>query len=86
MRDVFRSDQATKVLPFSKKYFALSTPKSQRKKRGEATSSRPSLPLLELCEGPTRSQVLLRCVDRLHRLDAEQIQVVEIIIAAIGRG
>lgn len=72
---------------------ANSTQKPQRKIQRAATSSEPSthsqphkLPLIALCEGPTRSQVLLRTIDTLHQLDAEQIQIAEIVIDAIARG
>lgn len=77
-----------KVVPFSNANcgaFEHSTTKPPQTTRGAETFSKPSLPLLELCDGPTRATVLQRAIDQLHTLDAEQIQVVEIVIAAICR-
>lgn len=36
--------------------------------------------------GPSRAEVWARAVARLEQLDAEQIQVVELVIVAIARG
>lgn len=86
-------DRLGRVIPFLNEPSSNSTAKHQPKKHSAETSSArstrsqgPRLPLIELCEGPTRSQVLLRAIDRLHRLDTEQIQIAEIVIAAIARG
>jgi len=61
-------------------------PSHQRKIRGEATSLKPSLPLIELCDAPTPERVLNRAIARLRALDAEQIVIAEIVISAIARG
>lgn len=74
-----------KVVPFSSGSFISSTAKRPLKIHGAEMSSRPSLPLIELCDAPTRTTVLQRVIARLHDLDVEQMQVVEIVIAAMGR-
>lgn len=75
------------VLNFSNgNVFNASTLRRRPKTQSRATSLRPSLPLIELCDGPTRSQVLLRTIDQLQRFDIEQLQVTELIIGAIARG
>lgn len=70
------------VIPFSNRSRPRSTPKFQQTTPGKATSSKPLPPLLALSEG--------RETDRLHRylqrLDAEQIQIMEIVACAILRG
>ena len=48
-----------------------------------AVSEMPTLPLIALCEERPIPETLLR---RLRRLDAEQLQVVELMAAAIERG
>ena len=83
-----------RVLPFSKDCGSNnSTKKRQRKiQRGETSSApnthltRHKLPLIELCEGPTRSQVLLRSIETMRHLDIQQLQIAEVLINAIARG
>jgi hypothetical protein len=40
------------------------------------------LPLIALCD----DKIPKSLISRLHRLDAEQLQIVEMIVAAIARG
>lgn len=61
---------------------ASSTRKRQRPTHGGAMSLRPLPPLLALCE-ETIPANLSRV---LRTLDAEQLQIVEIIASAIARG
>jgi hypothetical protein len=75
-----------KVIPFSREFSSRSTVKTLPRTRGEVMSLKRSLPLLELCEGPTRSQVLHRAIETLQRLDSEQIQIVQMLMATIARG
>ena len=70
-----------------------STRKRQQKIQPAATfsarnmRSKPhTLPSIAPCDGPTRTQVLLRMNDTMQRLDIEQLQVAEIVINAIARG
>lgn len=74
------------VIPFSisdsRLYSARSTSKRPRKTLGAATSLKPLLPLLALCE--EKIPTSLRNV--LGTLDVEQLQIVEIIATAISRG
>lgn len=57
--------------------------KCQPKTPGEATSSKPSLPLIALCEDRPLPPRLLRF---LKRLDDEQLQIMEVIVGAMLRG
>lgn len=78
--------QTSNVIHFSiggsRNSSARSTLKSPRKTRGAATSLKPLLPLIALCEGKIPES--LNSV--LRTLDAEQLQIVEIIASAIARG
>ncbi len=78
--------QAANVIRFSidgsRSSLEHSTRKRRRQTRGGATSSKPSLPLLALCE-----ETIPASLSRVLRtLDAEQLQIVEIIASAIARG
>src|SRR5262245_46281536 len=97
VRDRMRTVETKKsadVLQFSNRCdWNASTQKPTLKIRRAETSSAPStrsnkpkLPLIALCEGPTRNQVLLRTMQTLQTLDVEQIQIAEIVIEAIARG
>jgi len=57
--------------------------KCRPKTRGAATSSKPSRPLIALCE---EREIPERLLARLRRLDAEQLQIIEMIAVAISRG
>ncbi len=91
-----QTERALNVIPFTtstKKRSGHSTQKPRPTTRSKATSSvrsTPSLerklPLIALCEEPMRSRVLRRAVARLEALDTEQIQIAEIVIAALCRG
>lgn len=72
-----------KVIPFSGHCLPDSITKHQLKIPSAATSSRPSPPLIALSEGLEIPESLLR---RLRRLDAEQLQIMEIIAIAFERG
>lgn len=64
-------------------------PKTRRVETSSAPSTplqQPLLPLIALCDEPAKGQVLHRAIDKLSRLDTDQIQIVEIVIAAIARG
>ena len=90
------NDSTARVVVFprsSESSWATSIETPQPKTRRAETSSAPSmrspqprLPLIALCDEPTKSQVLRRAIDTLSRLDTDQIQIVEIVIAAIARG
>ena len=79
--------QAANVIPFStngtQNFSTRSTPKRQPKIPGAAMCSKPLPPLIALCEERTIPASLNNV---LRTLDAEQLQIVEIIAAAIARG
>ena len=56
---------------------------SRQKTRSKATSTKPLPPLIALCED---RELPPRLIARLKRLDAEQLQIIEIVAAAIERG
>lgn len=73
------------VLPFlssSQRHDKLRMAKCQPKTHGGATSSRPSL----YSPGPSAEVIRARLQSRLQRLDGDQLQIIEIVIAAISRG
>lgn len=77
-----RNDPGALVLPFLLGSSKLSMAKCQPKTRGVATSSKPSLSSTALSVGAIQE----RLFHRLRKLDAEQLQIVEIVVAAIERG
>lgn len=64
--------------------------KHQQRILGGATFSKLSPPSIARCGGqtggPPRETVLARMINRLQKLDAEQLQIVEIVAIAIARG
>ena len=79
-----------KVIPFSRTCSLDEIRKRPLKIHGAETSSahrtrspKPPLPLIALCDERPLPESLLR---RLRRLDAEQLQIIELIADAIARG
>lgn len=73
----------SRILQFSIDSSPRSRETRRRKQRGVPTCSPRSLPLLELCNDRAVPERLL---NRLKRLDPEQLQIVEIVAIAIARG
>lgn len=71
------------VIRGSKNYSSPSTQTSRRKTPSKATSTKRSPPLIALFE---EAELPPRLTARLRKLDAEQLQIVEIVAAAIERG
>ncbi len=79
-----------KIVPFSRNGSRASIRCIPLKIRGEVTFTRPSprsptptRPLLALC---AEKELPPKLLTRLTRLDAEQLQIVELIAAALERG
>lgn len=79
--DMSSSDHG-RLINFSKLSLGDSTGKSRRKIRGAAMSLKPLPPLIAL----SVEVIPIRLLDRLRKLDAEQLQIVEIVAIAIARG
>lgn len=93
-RRVYRNDRTILKFPSSNDWSsATSTERRRQTRQSKGTSSgrstpspAPRLPLIALCDEPLRSRVLRRAIERLEQLDTDQIQIAEIVIAAIARG
>jgi DNA-binding XRE family transcriptional regulator len=70
------------LIRFSPPYSKPQMLKCQLKTPGAVTSSRPS----PSSTGPSVARIPERLMARLRTLDAEQLQVVEIVVVAIQRG
>ena len=86
-----RDKSAAEVIPFSKHGFKKRTRCIPLKIRGEVTFTKPralsltlTRPLLALCD--VERPIPERLLNRLKRLDDEQLQIVELVAAAMERG
>lgn len=77
-----RRDESQKVVQISSVSRRPSMLKCPLKTPGKATSSKP----FTSSTGPSGVEIHARILQRLRRLDAEQLQLVDFVAAAIERG